>query len=484
MASSVKAFVFCLVFASGINAQQSAENGPPLTDRERILLERIDKLEQRVAALEKQRSSEDGSPAATAAANDSGQSSSNSSASSGSVATSAGPNPSPQAVSNSHSMTSSASALSFADGTTINFLFDGYYSYNFNDPIGRVNLLRAYDVSSNAFSLNQADLMIENAADPANGKRFGLRLDFQYGQATETLQGNPANEPRPDIYRNIFQAYGTYVIPVGSGLTVDFGKFASSLGIEGNYTKDQMNYSRAYWFDFLPFYHMGVRANYKFNDKFAFNYWIVNGTQQTEPFNGFKDQFFGLTIQPTKAITWNVNYYLGQEHPDVIFYSNGGAPPGLPTEQGVPFQPIPNPPNGKLHIFDSYVNWQLTSKLTLAGEADYVIERLWPYSAPSHTDGGAAYLKYQLTPKLFFATRAEYLSDRGGLFSGVTQALKEGTATAVYQFVDGFQTRLEYRRDFSNRPFFLTDTLAILARAQDTATIGLIWWFGGKQGTW
>src|ERR1035438_3357518 len=108
------------------------------------------------------------------------------------------------------------SGPSLLGGTTVNLLLDGYYGYNFNNPIGRVNLLRAYDVSSNAFSLNQADLVLENAADPAHGKRFGLRLDLQYGQATATLQGNASNEPHPDVYRAIFQAYGTYVLPVGS----------------------------------------------------------------------------------------------------------------------------------------------------------------------------------------------------------------------------------------------------------------------------
>lgn len=372
----------------------------------------------------------------------------------------------------------------FLHGTTFNLLIDGYYGYNFNDPIGRVNLLRAYDISSNAFSLNQAALVVESAADPDNGKRFGLRLDLQYGQATETLQGNPLNEPRPDIYRNIFQAYGTYVFPIGKGLTVDFGKFASSLGIEGNYTKDQLNYSRSYWFDFLPFYHMGVRVNYKFNNKLALNYWIVNGTQQTEPFNGFKDQFVGFTITPNKNITWNVNYYLGQEHADVIFFPNRGAPPNLPTEQGVPFEPILNPPAGKLHIFDTYVTWQTTPKLTLALEADDEIERLYTYSAPSHTDGGAGYIRYQLTPKVALAGRAEYLSDRGGLFTGITQALKETTLTTEYKFADGFLARGEWRRDFSNQPYFLTDVLGILKKEQNTATLGLVWWVGGKEGSW
>ena len=232
------------------------------------------------------------------------------------------------------------SGASLLGGTTVNFLFDGYYGFNFNNPIGRVNLLRAYDVSSNAFSLNQADVVIENAADPEHGKRFGLRLDLQYGQATATLQGNASNELRPDVYRAIFQAYGTYVFPAGKGLTVDFGKWASSLGLENNYTKDQINYSRSYWFNFLPFYHMGARVNYKLNDALALNYWVVNGTQQTEPFNGFKDQMFGLNIQPHKNVAWTVNYYLGQEHPDVQFLPNSTGS-NLPTQQGIPFEPIP-----------------------------------------------------------------------------------------------------------------------------------------------
>jgi hypothetical protein len=373
-------------------------------------------------------------------------------------------------------------AFDFLHGTTVNFLFDGYYAYNFNDPIGRVNLLRAYDVSSNAFSLNQADIVLENTPEVENGKRFGARLDLQFGQATETLQGNAANELRPEVYRNIFQAYGTYIFPVGSGLSVDFGKWASSLGIEGNYTQDQMNYSRSYWFDFLPFYHMGARVHYQFTSKFGVNYWVTNGTQQTEPFNGYKDEMFGVIVQPVKNVTWTVNYYLGQEHPDFELVTNG--PPNLPTLQGMPFEPIVNPPSGKLNIIDSYATWSVTPKLTVAGEGDYVIERLLTTSAPSHTDGGAAYVRYQWTPKVAVAARSEYLSDHGGLFSNKTQALKETTATFEYKFSQGFMMREEWRRDWSNQPYFLTDTLGLLKGNQTTATIGLVWWFGGKEGSW
>jgi hypothetical protein len=374
------------------------------------------------------------------------------------------------------------SVLDGLRGTTINMLLDGYYEYNFNNPIGRANLLRAYDVSSNSFSLNQADVVIEHAPDVANGKRFGARIDLQFGQATETLQGNAVNEPRPEIYRNIFQAYGTYVAPIGSGLTIDFGKWASSLGIESNYTKDQFNYSRSYWFLYLPFYHAGVRATYSFTPKFSGHYWSVNGTNQTEAFNNFKDEMFGFEYKPHKSVDWVMNYYLGREQPDFEYVPNG--PPSLPEQQGIPFEPIVNSPKGKLHIVDSYATWAATPKLTFALEGDYVISRVQTYSAPMHTDGGALYARYQLNPLLAVAGRTEYLSDRGGLFSGKVQALKEFTVTFDQAVANGFLVREELRHDFSNQPYFLTDTLGNLSNNQTTATIGMVWWFGGKQGAW
>jgi hypothetical protein len=377
--------------------------------------------------------------------------------------------------------------LGYLRDTTINLGMDGYYAYNFNAPVGRVNLLRAYDVLSNNFSLNQASVIFEHAPDLEAGRRFGGRLDLQFGQATDTLQGNPANEPRPDIYRNIFQVYGSYLAPLGKGLSLDFGKWGSSIGLEGNYTKDQINYSRSFWFDFLPFYHMGVRASYKLNDEVALNYWVVNGNNQAEATNGFKDELFGATLTPKKTITWTLNYYLGQDHPDRIAVAATGP---IPVQPGLNFVAINPAPDGRLHIFDSYIAWQTTPKLALALEGDYVIERLWrsaapgESSAPSHTDGGAGYAQYRLSPKLALAARGEYMSDRGGLFSGITQSLKEATATFDYKFADGFLMRYEWRRDFSNQPSFLTSSQGVLSHEQSTATVGLIWWWGRKEGAW
>jgi hypothetical protein len=373
-------------------------------------------------------------------------------------------------------------ALDFFRGTTISGTVDAYYGYNFNRPVGRINLLRAYDVASNSFSLNQAVISVERAPDVDAGRRFGMRMDLMYGQATETVQGNAANEPRPQVYRPLWQVYGTYVAPIGNGLTLDFGKFAGSLGYETNFTKDNFNYSRAYFFNYLPFYHFGLRAKYPVNDKLAVMYHVMNGAQQSEDFNGFKSQQVAAILTPTKRVTWQVNYYFGREQRDLAPQLNPTFT-SLPTQPGLSTDVINPEPRGRFHVLDSYVTWLVTDKLTLAAEADYVINRVQEFSAPSRVTGGAIYARYQFTPKFALAGRAEYLSDRGGLFSGVTQALKETTFTADYKLADGLLMRGEWRRDFSNRRFFLTDAPGVLKKEQQTATLGFVWWFG-KEGSW
>lgn len=460
-----------------VRAQQSDDasgkpetSNPPttMTERECVMLERIEQLERRLAEIESRLPAKPDKLPQTVAAKEA-------------IAVSIVPPAKSGETANQTDQ--DRSVLDFFRDTTINVTLDSYYGYNFNRPAGRINLLRAYDVSSNSFSLNQAAVIIEHAPNIEAGRRIGFRLDLQYGQATETVQGNANNELRPQAYRPIWQAYGTYVAPVGDGLTLDFGKFAGSLGYETNYTKDNFNYSWSYFFNFLPFYHFGLRAKYPINDKLAVMYHLVNGIQQSEDFNGFKSHHVALVLTPAKSFTGQVNYYVGREQRDVVADLNPTFP-SLPTQPGLPTAIIRPDPKGRFHILDAYFTWNATDKLTLAGEADYVINRVEEFSPPARVTGGAAYARYQFTPVFALAARGEYLSDRGGLFSGLTQALKETTLTADFKVADGFLLRGEWRRDFSNQAFFLTEVPGIRKKEQNTATVGVVWWVGCKQGSW
>ncbi|MGH9429934.1 MAG: outer membrane beta-barrel protein [Terriglobia bacterium] len=372
---------------------------------------------------------------------------------------------------------------SLLSGTTLNFDLDGYYGYNFNHPVGGVNLLRAYDVLSNNFSLNQAGMIVERSADASQNRPFGFRVDLMFGQATDTLQGSPVNEPRPQIYRNVYQAYGTYIVPVGSGLTIQFGKWASSLGTEGNYTKDQSNYSRAFFYNFLPFYHMGLLASYAVNSRVTVQYWLVNGANATESFNNGRSNAFAFIVTPNSTTSLHLNYFEGDQQRAYVPNLNPGIPT-LPTQPGLSTTPVQPTPNGREHIFDSYASWKAANKLSFTGEGDYVINRAFSLARPAEVAGGAGYVKYQFTPAFDLAGRFEFLADQEGLFSGKTQDLKESTLTATYEFGEGFQLRGEFRRDFSNQPFFLTNLPNVFKRDQNTATLGMIWWSGGKRGGW
>jgi hypothetical protein len=421
------------------------------TDRERFLIEKIAQLEARLEALEKRLAVQ---PAAVPSA------------------ATATPSVAPEPA---------AESKPWWKDTTAGLYFDGYYAWNTNRPAGRINLLRAYDVTANNLSINQTGVLLEKA--PQDSSPWGYRLDLMFGQATETLQGGAQNEPRPQVYRNLFQAYGTYVAPVRNGLTLDFGKWASALGLESNYTKDQINYSRSYFFNFLPFYHMGLRASLPVNDRLTLSYWLANGANQTEDFNGFKSQLGQAVVKPTKSVTWTINYYSGQEQRDLVPALNPGIP-ALPTQPGLSILGVRPLPRGRLHLLDTYALWNVNSRLTLGGELDYVVNRVERSGPAQVITGGAAYVRYQLTNRTYFGQRYTRLNDRAGLFSGTAQNLNDLTSTFGYRPVDGFEARMEFRRDFSNAPFFLRSTAGDLSRAQNTITLGLLWWMGGRSGSW
>jgi len=155
---------------------------------------------------------------------------------------------------------------------------------------------------------------------------------------------------------------------------------------------------------------MGARVAYRFNDAIAANYWITNGTQQTEAFNNYKDQMFGAVVTPVRAVTWTTNFYIGQEHPDVQPVQSPNAPT-IATQPALSIVPIVPALDGRLHILDSYATWQATPATSLAIEGDYVVNRAFNEGGPgrdtnpSHVYGAALYARRQTTPRSALAAR-------------------------------------------------------------------------------
>ena len=333
---------------------------------------------------------------------------------------------------------------------------EGYYQDDWNEPDDRVIPLRAYDTRADTFSLQQAAVVVDASPDVEKNRRAGLRVDFQFGQAVAATQGSAANEPRPDLYRNVWQAYGTYVFPVGHGLQVDFGKFASNLGYETNYARDNVNFSRALLFNFLPYYHMGVRTALPVTDRVTLIYMLTNGIQQTEEFNNFKSSQVTAIVKPAGAVTWTTSYYAGQDQPD-------GA-------------------NGWFRVFDTQAAIAATSALSLGLDVTHTTNQVTRADPSLSLDGVGVYARYQMARPAALAIRYERLDDEG-LFAGIAQVLQEVTLTAEYKLADGFLARGEFRRDWSNQSFFPVHGGGTSGR-QNTALVGVVWWIGSKTGSW
>jgi len=325
-------------------------------------------------------------------------------------------------------------------------LVDGYYSLNFNHPSTRNNNLRNFDVKANQFSLNMAKLALEHAPDPV-----GFKFELGFGKAFEIFH---ATEPATsDIFRHILQAYVSVKPASAKGLQLDFGKFVTSAGAEVTETHLNWNYSRTLLYANGPYYHFGLRTTMPLHKNFTAGFQLVNGWNNVEDNNTGKTVGFTGAFTSTK-VSWFNNYYVGPEKTDTN--------------------------KGKRHFYDTvllltpspkanfYVNFDYgTDKSVLEGSNDWI--------------GVAGAARFAVNEWFALSPRLEWYYDKDGFITGKAQKLKDFTMTGEFRMKEGFLTRLEYRRDWSDQPFFDRGNEPGSHKNQDTLLVGFVVFFGPKR---
>lgn len=355
-----------------------------------------------------------------------------------------------------------SSFLNFFRNVEVSGVVDAYYLYNANEPTDRSvgTVGRAFDISHNNLSLNLAKFTLEKKNDLKNP--LGFRLDFAFGPTADRVQS--ANDRTRtidgvgfDATKHLLQAYLSYVAPVGSGLTFDFGKFVTPVGAEVIETKDNFNYSRSFLFTYGPYYHAGVRAKYAFNDKVAVTGLLVNGWDKLFDNNSGKTGGISLALTPTKRFSLTQTYLGGPE--------NDG------TNKGV------------RHISDTVATVIASEKLTLMGNFAYATDKRFVNNVLTKGSwkGFAAYARYAFNNRFAFAPRFEVFDDPDGFQTGVAQTLKGLTLTQEVKLVNNFITRFEFRRDFSDQPFFNKGATANAVKTQNTFIVGLSYFFTTRE---
>lgn len=92
-----------------------------------------------------------------------------------------------------------------------------------------------------------------------------------------------------------------------------------------------------------------------------------------------------------------------------------------------------------------------------------------------------AAVRIPLGERMAFSPRYEWYKDRDGLITGSARTLQEATVTLEYKMLEGFLSRLEYRRDWSTTSFFDRGNEPASARNQDTLLAGFVVYFGPKR---
>ncbi len=338
--------------------------------------------------------------------------------------------------------------------TTLSGFVDVYYGYNSNQPAGRTTAFRNFDINSGQFGLNMIELVADKTPDAA-ASRVGYHIALGFGQAinivNSTEPGQFSTESNFDQY--LKEGYLEYLAPVGKGLQVNVGKFVTPAGAEVIETKDNWNYSRSLLFALaIPYFHFGASAKYAFNPKFAVTGYLVNGWNNSIDNNSGKTTGFSAAWTPTAKFSFTQNYLVGPEQ---------------------------NNDNGNFrHLFDSVATYTPNAKLSLMANYDFGQDH--PLGVSAHWSGIAGYVKYAPDANWALAARGEYFSDNGGTQTGTPENLSEFTFTLQRMLASKIMTRLEFRRDMSDRDVFPYRT-GLLRDAQNTVTLGMVYAFSSAD---
>jgi hypothetical protein len=153
---------------------------------------------------------------------------------------------------------------SFFDTISVSGHVAASYFYNFNDVPGSINSRANAPVDllhpdNNSISLDQLWLTV--ARDVSPEQRAGFKADFVYGKVASILSSDNNDGAAGNDF-DLYQGYISYLAPIGEGVTIQAGKFATLLGAEVAQANGNWNITRGNVYNYLqPINHTGLLAS-------------------------------------------------------------------------------------------------------------------------------------------------------------------------------------------------------------------------------
>jgi hypothetical protein len=367
--------------------------------------------------------------------------------------------------------------------TSVSGFVDAYYQVNFNHPVTGTTSLRSFEFRDKSINLNMAELILDKApaADTAIG-RTGYHVSLGYGDAMTAIDATEKASSNfgPGSFgydQYLKEAYFSYLAPLGKGLQIDIGKFVTPMGAEVIESKDNWNYSHSILFSYaIPYFHFGARAKYNFNDKYNVTGFVVNGWNNVADNNSGKTYGFDFNGNPTKTISYFINYLAGPELPTGFFGTTStGALVNVNKTWRQTWDATAMYTWGKLQVMANF-DYGRGDRTGFNPVTNVYTPVVW-------WSGLAGYAKYALDANDYVAGRYEYYDDHDGFTTGSLPHTHYNEITATYQrTIESYLlARFEYRRDMSSSPYFPLSTFGNGVKYQNTATMGLIFLFDSRN---
>ena len=127
----------------------------------------------------------------------------------------------------------------------------------------------------------------------------------------------PRNDPSPGVgqwdvrgaYKYVSEAYGGYHFTVNHGLNVDAGIFVSYIGLFSYYNFDNWAYQPSFVSSNTPWFFNGVRIQWFLTNKLKIEPWIINGWQSYNRTNGHHGFGGQILYRPKEWLSLVFNNY-------------------------------------------------------------------------------------------------------------------------------------------------------------------------------
>lgn len=314
------------------------------------------------------------------------------------------------------------------DEIAVNGFLSTTYSFNLNRPDSGTNQYRVFDFDDNAFKIDVVTLTLQKAVSKPG--EAGFRVDADAGASIPRVSASYGMFQGQDF--DLKQAFVSYIVPLGSGLRVDAGKFLTAFSYEyiESWDTPNDNATRSFMFGYaMPATHTGVKASYTFSDRIAGMVMVVNGWDNVKDNNSSKSICGQLVWTPTPAVTVTGNAMSGPERTGV-----NGDP---------------------RTVVELIAQWKASDRVVLGLDGVTGSEKGAVRAGETATwNGLTAYARLGLTGAFALCLRGEVFADPDGARTGKAQTLKEATLTPELKVSSHFLFRADFRVDWSSVSVF------------------------------